>query len=160
MTATLQQLLDTFSADVKAYIEQEVARRTSSQNTIPADSVDVSAELQELESILSEFKQSSSKNEGDSQIDDLLASLEAFGAKETSLPADTQDDAMEVLRSMHAPKEKALDKQEAVDFYIEKLSQLNSTSGSATMKSSSKPTGIAYALELLQRYKRDVLNIG
>jgi hypothetical protein len=164
MTATLQQLLDTFSADVEAYIGQEVARRSGSAvpaavSAAPATRPDVSAELQELESILSEFKQSSSKKDVNSEVDVLLASLEKFGAKESVLPANDQGDAMEILRSLRMPQEKALDKQESVDFYIEKLSQLNGVSGSATMKSSNKPTGIAYALELLQRYKKATLNI-
>lgn len=161
MTATLQQLLDAFSADVKAYIDQEVARRTSGHAIDSvADSVSsgsVSAELEELESILNEFKQSSSENHTDHQIDDLLASLEAFGEKEANLPTDTHDDALGLLRSFHIPREKSLDKHEAVDFYIEKLSTLNSVSDSDTMKPGNKPVGIAYALELLQRYKQAAL---
>lgn len=158
-TANLQTLLDSFSADVRAYIDQEVQQRVAAgSGQVSQSAGSAQTELQQLESILDEFKQSSTHEDLEQQVDELITSLEAFGAKETDVQG-SDEDAMELLRSMKTPQEENFSKAEAVDFYIEKLNELNGTTQSATIKpDNNKPSGIAFVLKLLQRYKKATLN--
>ncbi|MFZ5438146.1 MAG: hypothetical protein ACOZAK_03795 [Patescibacteria group bacterium] len=147
-----QQVFDQFAKQIKELInvevEKQVAQKLSHNFGVTTQASSNINPLVELEVLLDSFADNRKVETADA--DELLELLSDFSKSHKSYEGKTINNvSLKDLFENRAP----VTKYDQVDFYIEALNSLKPVKTPATFNKVSNRSGIAFALDLLNRYK-------